>query len=117
MASPTLQGALKDNFGEVVMACDILDPCKVPSFHSCQKRFLWNQKKVGLAPHPVVGLVLQVGVTENFLRHLVSKAWILVSVSKQGPSFTTIEEDGGDKRLLELELICESDDVAPPDSE
>ena len=36
-------------------------------------------------------------------------------VSKQGPCFTALEEDGGDKRLVELELHGEADDVAPPD--
>ena len=28
MASPTLQGALKDGFGEDVLACDMPEPCK-----------------------------------------------------------------------------------------
>ena len=42
------------------------------------------------------------------------KIWILFSVSKFG-SFTAIEEDGGDERLVELELACEADGVAPPD--
>ena len=30
-ASPTLQGALKDDFREAVVACDMPKPCKVPS--------------------------------------------------------------------------------------
>ena len=30
----------------------------------------------------------------------------LFRVSKQGPCITTIEEDGGDKRLVQLELAC-----------
>ena len=30
-ASPTLQGALKDGFGEAVVACDTLEPCDFPS--------------------------------------------------------------------------------------
>ena len=34
----------------------------------------------------------------------------------QGPCFTATEEDGGDKRLVELALVCEADGVAPPDS-
>ena len=34
---------------------------------------------------------------------------------KQGPCFTVIEEGGGDKRLLQLELACEADGIAPPD--
>ena len=47
---------------------------------------------------------------------MVSKAWILFfSVRKQGPCFTAIEEDGGDKRPAELALACEADGVALPD--
>ena len=116
-ASSTLQGALKDGFEESVMACNMPEPCKFPSLHSCQKPFLWTQKEVDLAPHPVVGLVLQVGDTEKFPQTLGFEAWILFffRVSKQGPCFTAIEEDGGDKRLIELELACEADGVAPPD--
>ena len=79
-----------------------------------------DPKEVDLAPHPVVGLVLQVGDTEMFLMHLVSKAWtffifLFWRVIKQGPCFTAIEEDGGDERLMALELACEADGVAPPD--
>ena len=40
---------------------------QVSVLDSCQKRFLYTQKEVDLAPHPVVGLVLQVGDTEKFL--------------------------------------------------
>ena len=52
--------------------------------------------------------------------HLVSKAWtffifLFWRVIKQGPCFTAIEEDGGDERLMALELACEADGVAPPD--
>ena len=54
-ASPTLQGAMKDGFGEAVVACDMPEPCKCSSLGSCQKRFLWT--------------------------HLDSKAWILSSES------------------------------------
>ena len=59
-ALPTLQGALKDGFGVVVVACDIPEPCQFPSLYSCQKRFQWTHKKVDLAQHPFVGLVLRV---------------------------------------------------------
>ena len=65
-ALPTLQGATKDVFGETVVACDMLEPCKFPSLDSWQKRFLWTHKEADLAPHPVVGLVHQVGDTEKF---------------------------------------------------
>ena len=62
----------------------------------------------------------------DFLRHLVSIAWILfffsffvvVVLSPESASrvcFTSIE-DGGDKRLVELELACQADGIAPPDS-
>ena len=48
------------------------------------------------------------------------KAWIFFfflffRVSKQGPCFPAVEEDGDDKRLLELEFACNADGVAPPD--
>ena len=64
--SPTLQGAMKDGFGEAVGACDMPEPCKFPSLDSCQKRFLWTKKEAYLAPHPVVGLVLQAGDADKF---------------------------------------------------
>ena len=60
-ALPALQVALKDGFVEAVVACEMPAPCKFPSLDSCQKRFLWTHKEVGLAPHLVVGLVRQVG--------------------------------------------------------
>ena len=63
---PPLQGAVKDGLGEAVVACDIPEPCKFPSHHGCQKRFLWTYKEVDLALHPGVGPVLQVGDTEKF---------------------------------------------------
>ena len=65
-ASPTLLCALKDGFGHAVVAFDMPEPCKFPSLDSCQKRFLWTQKEVDVAPHPVVGLVFQVGDAEKF---------------------------------------------------
>ena len=64
-ASPTLQGALKDVFGEVVVACDMPEPSKFLSLDSRQKRFPWTNKEVDLAPHLVVGFALQVGDTEK----------------------------------------------------
>ena len=35
------------------------------SLDSCQKRFMWTHTEGDLAPHPVVGFVLQVGDTEK----------------------------------------------------
>ena len=65
-ALPTLQGALKSDFGEAVVACDMPEPGKFSFLDSCHERFLWTHKEVDFAPHPVVGLVLQVGDTEKF---------------------------------------------------
>ena len=39
-ALSTLQGALKDGFGEAIVACDMSEPCKCPSRGSCWKSFL-----------------------------------------------------------------------------
>ena len=101
-----LQGALKDGFGEVVRACEMPKPCKFLTLNSCQKRFLWTHKEVDLAPHPVSGLVLQVGDVENLPRALGFEGLDpLPRDSQQGPRFTAKEEDGSDKRLEELELV------------
>ena len=64
--SPTLQGALKDDFEEAVVAYDMPEPCKFQSLDSCQKRFLWTHKDVDLVPRPAVRLALQAGDAEKF---------------------------------------------------
>ena len=65
--------------------------------------------------HPVDGLVLQVGDAEMF-PHLYGFQSLdpFFRVNKQSPCFTVIEENGGDKRFVQLELACEADGVAPP---
>ena len=74
-----------------------------------------THKEVDLAPHPVVGHVLQVVDAEKFPQAFSFESLDpLFRVSKQGPCLTAIEA-GGDKRLAELELACEADGVAPPD--
>ena len=65
-ASPTFQNALNDSFHQAVVACDVPEPCKFLSLNNFQKRFLWTYKEVDLAPHAVIGLVLQVGDMEKF---------------------------------------------------
>ena len=62
----SLQGALKDGFGEAAVVCDMPEPCKFPSLDSCQKRFLRTHKEVDLALNPVVGPVLQAGDVKKF---------------------------------------------------
>ena len=95
---------------------DMPEPCKFPFLDSCQERFQWTYKKDNLALHPVVGFVLQVGNAEKFPRAIGFKSQDpFLRVSKQGPCFTAIQKDGCDKRLVELELACKADGVAPPD--
>ena len=48
-----LQSALKDGFGEALVASNIPELCKFPSLDSCQKRFLRTHKDVDLVPHAV----------------------------------------------------------------
>ena len=82
------------------MACDMSEPCKFPSPNNCQKKFPWTHKEVDLAPHLDIGLVLKVGDTEKFPHTLGFKSLNpFLTVSKQGPYFTAVGEDGGDKRL------------------
>ena len=90
-ATPSLQGAPKDGFGEAVVACDMPEPRKFSSLDSCQKRFLWTHKEADLAPHPVVGLVLQVAyeMRRSFVRHLVSKACLTQSIGIEKKNLAT----------------------------
>ena len=46
---------------------------------------------------------------------MASKAWIFFQSQQAGSMFTAIEENGGDKRLVKLELACKADGVSPPD--
>ena len=81
-----------------------------------QKRTPWTHKELDLVLHGVSGPVLQAGDAERFHQALGFQSPAPFSrVSKQGLCFTAIEEDGGSKRLVELELACEADGVAPPD--
>ena len=115
-ASPTLQGALKDGFGEAVVACDMPEPCKFPSFHSSRRGSCGPTRKLTSFRTRSLVLCSKWEIRRSFLRHLVPKAWIVFfRVSKQGPCFRAFEEDGGDERLVELELALEADGVAPPD--
>ena len=86
------------------MAYGIPEPCKFPSLDSCQER-IRPTRKLNLAPHPVVGLVLQVGDAEKFPRALCFESLALFSFfpppplfrfGNQGPCFIAIEENGGD---------------------
>ena len=68
IASPILQGALKDGFGDSVVARDMPEPCEFLSLDSCQERFLWAQKEVDLVPYPVTEL--QVGDVVKFPHYI-----------------------------------------------
>ena len=73
--------------------CDMPEPCKFPSLDICSKRFLWTHNRADLVPHPVDGLVLQVGDVEKFPQALGFKGLDpFLRVSKQGPCFTAVEE-------------------------
>ena len=70
-------------------------PCTFPSLGSCQKRFLWTHKEVDLVPHLPVSLVRHFGDAEKFHQVLGFESLVLFfRVSKQGPCFTAIKEDG-----------------------
>ena len=61
----------------------------------------------------VTGLVLYVEHMDTFPQALsLESPDPFLGVSKQGPCLTAIEEDGGDKRLVQLELASEGGCVA-----
>ena len=70
---------------------------------------MWTHKEADLAPYPFVDCVLQVGNMEKFPQALGFKGLdplFRIRVSKQGPCFTGVEEDGGDKILVQLNLLA-----------
>ena len=106
---------MKDGFGQAFVVCGMPESCKFTSLDSCQKRSLWTHKAVDLAPHPVVGLVLQVGNAEKFPHAPGFEGPIFSQDHSEGSMFHSREEVGGDRRLVELELACGADGVAPQD--
>ena len=110
-ASPTLQGALKDGFREAVVTCDMPKPCEFPEeapvdpqgSSSCAAPSRWF-----CAPSRRCG---EISSSTWFRKH--ESFFFFFRVRKQGPCFTAMGEDGDDKRLVELELACEADGVAP----
>ena len=115
-ALPTLQGALMDGFGEAVAAYNVPKPCEFLSLYSCQKRFFRPTREFILLRTQALVLCSKWKMRRNFLRHLVSKACALfLRLRKQGPCFSAIEENGGNRRPVELELACEANGVASTD--
>ena len=65
---------------------------------------------LSLAPHPVVGLVLQVGDAKKFPQALGFQSLDpFLKVSKQGRCLTAMKENRHDKRLVQPEAACEAD--------
>ena len=100
------------------MARDMPEPCKFPPLDSCRKRFLWTHKEVALDPHPVVGLLLQVGDVGTFPPTLVFESldplFFSESASRVHVSQPQREIEVA-RDLLQRELSCEVNGVAAPD--
>ena len=63
--------------------------------------------EVYLAPHPLMGLVLQVGYAEKFPQALACESLDpFIRVSKQGTRFTAIEKDEVTRYLYNLNLLA-----------
>ena len=65
MASLTVQGALKDCFAKAVIAWHT---------RTMQVSISWQLPEADLVPHPVIGLVLQLGDAEKFPQVLAFKS-------------------------------------------
>ena len=89
-ASPILQGALKDGFGEAVVACGMPKPCKLGSLDSCRGYFCGLTRELILLCTQSLVLCSKQDMRRRFLGHLILKAWIcfLFRVSKQSLYFT-----------------------------
>ena len=69
-SSPSLQGALKDGFGEAVVACDMPEPCEFLSLDRCQKNSCGPTRKVVLLRTQSSALCSKQEMRRSFLRHL-----------------------------------------------
>ena len=76
---------------------------------------MWASKESNLGMHPVFGLVFSVRDVE-FSQAFGLKS-IIPSVSRRGPCFTILGEDGDDRRFIQLNLACEAESVASPGSD
>ena len=89
---------------------------KFSSLDRCQKRFLWTHREVAIAQHPVVGLLLQVGVTEKFPHAFGFESLDPLFSQQTGSMFHgRIELDGGNQRFVELKLAGKADGVTLTD--
>ena len=77
-------------FGQAIVARDMTEPCNLPSLDSCRRMFPVGPRRADHVPHPVVGLVLQAGDAEKFLRALdLESLDPILRISKQGPCLTS----------------------------
>ena len=67
-----------------------------------------------LAPHSVVGLVLQVGDAKFPQALGLESLDPFLRVSNHGLYLTAVEEDEGDKRLAQLDFAYEADGLPSP---
>ena len=75
-ASPTLQGALKVGFVEAVVACDMHEPCELPSLASCQRSY--SSGKISMANNTISRTGCLNSVATCFLREKATKFFHLV---------------------------------------
>ena len=113
MESLILQDALKYDLGEAVVACDMPEQCKFPFLESCQKRFLWAHNEVEFISRWCCAPSRRYG-------EVSSNTWFrrpgsFFQSQQAGSCFTAVEEDGGNKRHVEVELARKGDGVASPD--
>ena len=101
-ASPTLQGARKDCFGEAVVACEMPEPRKIPSLDSCRKRFMWTDKEADFALHTVVGLFF-ITVT---LRGAGRACWLEHRTRDRKAASSSPDRSGGRIFFSRVNFVC-----------
>ena len=106
MTTPTLQGALRGGFREAVLAPDI-NALTIGVFFSRQ---LPDDFPVRLQGNGSCSTLSSWSCAQT-RRYSLDPFHRL---SKQGSCLTAIKEDGDDKRLVQLEFVCEVDVAALP---
>ena len=101
-ASPSPQGALK-----AVMVCDMPEPCKFRLLTVARRGSCGPKRKLSLLRTQSLVLISMQKMRRSFLMHFgLESLDPFFRVSKQSLRFTAVEENGDDKRLVELYCCC-----------
>ena len=111
--SPTLQGALRNDLERLLWRMTCMNHASFCLLTVARRGSCGSTRKLTLFCTQSLVFCSK----RSFLRYFVSKAWLIFSESANRLHVSQLlEEGGGYKRLVQLELACKGDGVASPDA-